>query len=163
MRAHNEVKQVRSGSGRPYWTHPASVAARLLSHGYIGDIINAALLHDTLEDTKLTALEIREAFGAEVLRLVDEVTNRFTKERFPDLNYHTRSGLEAARLSNASDPAKIIKLADVLDNLTDTDGGHVISPAYARTKLALVESIALADETLASEAMEAAKRILFAD
>lgn len=160
MRAHNEVRQVRAGSGAPYWSHPASVAMRLLGHGYCGEVITAALLHDTLEDTRLTPREIRDAFGHEVLRLVDEVTNRFTKVMYPDLNYHVRSGLEAARLSNVTTPAKVIKLADILDNLSDTSGGYTISPAYARTKLALVEAISLADETLAAEARAAAMKIL---
>ena len=56
-------------SGEPYITHPLNVAYILAEMHADGDTLCAALLHDTLEDTKATKEDIRELFNEDVSRL----------------------------------------------------------------------------------------------
>jgi (p)ppGpp synthase/HD superfamily hydrolase len=62
--------QRRDADAVPYVVHPLEVAAMLEVHGYDDRVTAAAVLHDTLEDTQLTADELRERFGGEVADLV---------------------------------------------------------------------------------------------
>jgi (p)ppGpp synthase/HD superfamily hydrolase len=48
---HDEVYQIRKGTGVPYFIHPKGVALIVMKNGGNNDQIKAALLHDTLEDT----------------------------------------------------------------------------------------------------------------
>src|SRR5438105_4664091 len=61
-------------SGEEYVNHPLEVAAILADLELDAETISAALLHDTVEDTNLTADEVKREFGPEVARLVDGVT-----------------------------------------------------------------------------------------
>ncbi len=61
-------------SGEPYIIHPVAVAQILAEMGMDGDSICAALLHDVVEDTPVTAQEVRTKFGESVEQLVDGVT-----------------------------------------------------------------------------------------
>ena len=61
-------------SGEEYYTHPFSVAKILVSLGMDSVAVAAGLLHDVIEDTSITAEEIKKEFGEEVLTLVDGVT-----------------------------------------------------------------------------------------
>src|SRR6202163_4982819 len=61
-------------SGEDYVNHPMEVAAILADLQLDGATIAAALLHDTVEDTALTAEEVETEFGSEVARLVEGVT-----------------------------------------------------------------------------------------
>ncbi len=69
--AHNGQHRL---SGEDYVNHPLEVAAILADLELDAETIAAALLHDTVEDTNLTAEEVKREFGAEVARLVDGVT-----------------------------------------------------------------------------------------
>lgn len=62
--------QMRKGSDTPYITHPFSVAMLLQKAGCTEEVIAAAILHDTLEDTATTYSELVEQFGNEVADLV---------------------------------------------------------------------------------------------
>lgn len=73
----------------------------------------AALLHDTLEDTKTTYQELRGEFGKSVADLVVELTDtKFLKK-------NSRKKLQVARAGHASRAAQQIKIADKLCNLRD--------------------------------------------
>src|SRR6202049_1444317 len=61
-------------SGEEYVNHPLEVAAILADLELAAETLAAALLHDTVEDTPLTAEAVKEEFGSEVARLVDGVT-----------------------------------------------------------------------------------------
>ena len=61
-------------SGEPYIIHPVAVAQILAEMGMDGDSICAALLHDVVEDTPVTAQQVRAKFGETVEQLVDGVT-----------------------------------------------------------------------------------------
>ena len=70
--------QRRKDSARtPYINHPIGVANILTEEGQVDDLatLQAALLHDTVEDTATTFDEIESIFGKEVRDIVDEVTD----------------------------------------------------------------------------------------
>lgn len=105
--------QVRKHDGRPYIEHLDGVAAVLKEHGYKSpDVIAAAFLHDTLEKTDTTVEELIEAFGLPVTELVFWLTD---SERGSS---ESRALQAAWRLSRAPWNAKLIKLADIIDNGT---------------------------------------------
>ncbi|WP_409560265.1 HD domain-containing protein [Hyphomicrobium sp. B1] len=105
--------QVRRHDGKPYISHLDGVASILREHGYTApEVIAAAFLHDTLEKTDTTLEELIEKFGMVVAELVFWLTD--TEQGSRDAR-----ALEAAwRLSRAPWNAKLIKLADIIDNGT---------------------------------------------
>lgn len=92
----------------PYIIHPLRVANHLFEIGQIRsiNILLAALLHDTLEDTNTTPNEIEHAFGKRVLYTVQEVTN-------------TDKQLQIDKAPHLSFDAQLVKIADRLDNIRD--------------------------------------------
>jgi len=116
--------QKRKYSNEDYITHPIEVAKRVnYKHGS-ESMTAAALLHDVLEDTKVTHSEMRTflhtvysvEIAEKVLSLVVELTDVFTTESFPTTNRKSRKGLEALRLFYVSNDAKKIKLVDIEHN-----------------------------------------------
>ena len=116
--------QLRKYTNDPYILHPIAVAEMVKDAGGDENMVNAALLHDVLEDTNVTHSELRAFLfqrfvtvsASDILNLVVELTDVFTKEDFPDLNRKARKTLEATRLSNVSDRAKQIKRMDIEHN-----------------------------------------------
>lgn len=108
--------QVRKGEqGLPYITHPIAVAKAIWEIGGVkdNDILVAAILHDTIEDTQTTKNEIKERFGEDVLSIVLEVTDDKKLEKME------RKRLQVLHAATLSYPAKIIKLGDKLINCCD--------------------------------------------
>jgi guanosine-3',5'-bis(diphosphate) 3'-pyrophosphohydrolase len=101
--------------GTPYINHPIGVARILTEEGGIDDIITiqAAVLHDTVEDTETTEEELRCNFGDDVTKVVMEVTD---DKRLPTRD---RKRLQIEHASSLSHRAKLVKLADKLYNLRD--------------------------------------------
>lgn len=73
------------------------------------DMCNAALGHDLLKDTDITEAEISESTNEHVLALIKEITN-------PVDDAHTEQYME--QLKNASEEARLIKYADLIENTT---------------------------------------------
>lgn len=77
--------QVRKGGGIPYISHPVHVALLLARHGADDVTLQAALLHDVVEDCKgWTGARVEEEFGpevAEVVAIVTEVKGKSWEER----------------------------------------------------------------------------------
>jgi len=99
----------------PYINHPIEVASVLAATGGVSDAVTlaAAILHDTIEDTRTTAEELADRFGREVAALVQELTDdkRLPKEE--------RKRLQIEHAAAASHRAKLIKLADKICNVRD--------------------------------------------
>ncbi len=116
--------QKRKYTDQDYITHPIEVARIVKEQGGDDNMILAALLHDVLEDTSVTHAELRTILhniisiesAEDVLSLVVELTDVFTKEAFPDYNRHSRKQFESLRLAYVSDRAKAIKRADIKHN-----------------------------------------------
>lgn len=116
MAAHGAVGQIRKYSGEPYHVHPNSVAALVAIYGGTIDEIVAALLHDTLEDTRITSELIETCFSVEVMLMVVGLTKVTTEK---DGDRATRKAIENAFIAEQSDSVKFIKLCDIADNISD--------------------------------------------
>jgi guanosine-3',5'-bis(diphosphate) 3'-pyrophosphohydrolase len=111
--------QKRKGSdGEPYINHPLEVANLLANIGKIEDydVLIAAVLHDTVEDTETNPEEITELFGEKVCRYVLEVTDD------KSLPKAERKQLQVEHAPHLSYGAKLIKLGDKISNITDVTG-----------------------------------------
>ena len=99
----------------PYINHPIELADVLVNEAGITDVdvLCAALLHDTIEDTKTTAKELEREFGPEIASIVVELTDNKM------LGKGTRKRMQIAHAANASRQAKLVKLADKICNLRD--------------------------------------------
>ncbi|XP_075774154.1 guanosine-3',5'-bis(diphosphate) 3'-pyrophosphohydrolase MESH1 [Pelodiscus sinensis] len=113
-RKHKQQRR-QDPEGTPYINHPIGVARILSREAGVTDVavLQAALLHDTVEDTDTTLAEIQEHFGQEVRRLVEEVTDD------KSLPKPERKRLQIEHAPHSSRGAKLVKLADKLDNLRD--------------------------------------------
>lgn len=99
----------------PYINHPIDLANVLVNEGGVTDtdVIVAALLHDTVEDTETTFEELNEYFGAKITGIVREVTDDKCLEK------HERKQHQVNHAPHISDQAKLVKLADKICNLRD--------------------------------------------
>lgn len=137
LRAH--ATQVRKIDNSPYIVHPLCVAHLLTEHGASEEVVAAAILHDVLEDTTVTAAEIKNACGAEVLRIVQAVTEPQGlpwEERKAAYLLSVKAGGESAWLVSIAD--KIHNAQSVLDAIAKD--GDVVWEAFTRgkaTKLAV--------------------------
>jgi guanosine-3',5'-bis(diphosphate) 3'-pyrophosphohydrolase len=104
-------------SGEDYVNHPLEVAAILADLELDGATIAAALLHDTVEDTNLTAEEVKREFGAEVARLVEGVTKLGRISLRTDQQQQAEN-IRKMMVAMAEDlRVVLIKLADRLHNM----------------------------------------------
>ena len=109
-------KQRRKGATqRPYVGHCIEVARLIAEVGKVADenVLAAALLHDTVEDTDTTREELREQFGAVIDDMVAEVTDD------KSLDSEVRKAAQIAHAPHLTDGAKVIKLADKICNVRE--------------------------------------------
>jgi len=108
--------QIRKGEGNtPYIHHPIEVAAILSEAGAVedSDLLQAALLHDTIEDTETRSTEIETHFGSRVCSIVLEVTDD------KSLKKQERKAAQIAHAPHLSNEAQALKLADKISNVFD--------------------------------------------
>lgn len=105
----------KDAEASPYINHPLTVAAILAQEGGVTKVtvLAAALLHDTIEDTETSIVEIEQLFGREVAVIVAEVTDD------KSLPKEERKRLQIERVHRKSEGAKLVKLADKIANLRD--------------------------------------------
>jgi (p)ppGpp synthase/HD superfamily hydrolase len=111
-RKHRDQRR-KGAEASPYINHPIEVAELLARVGGITDIVTlqAALLHDTLEDTQTTPVELEALFGPAVRQVVADLTDN---THLPKAE-HKRS--EIAHAPHLSVRAKVVKLADKISNI----------------------------------------------
>ena len=108
-------------SGEEYVNHPLEVAAILADLELDSATIAAALLHDTVEDTALTAEEVETEFGPEVARLVDGVT-KLGRIALRSDQQQQAENIRKMMVAMAEDlRVVLIKLADRLHNMRTLD------------------------------------------
>ncbi len=107
------MHQKRKYSGRPYIEHPLAVARMVRRFDHDEDMIIAALLHDTVEDTSVTLIDIRQAFGTGVAALVSDLTDVSGPT---DGNRRTRKNKDLLHTAAALPRAKTVKLMDLVHN-----------------------------------------------
>jgi len=114
--AHAHAGQLRN-SGEPYITHPLAVADILSSLGMDASTVITGLLHDTVEDTSVTLVDIEQHFGVDVAGLVDGVT-KIGKIHFSSREQKQAENFRKMILATAKDlRVLIVKLADRLHNM----------------------------------------------
>ena len=144
--AHAAVKQVRKYTGEDYINHPIAVARIVDSVDHTPEMIAAAFLHDTVEDTGVTINLIRAEFGAEVAELVYWLTDQSKPE---DGNREARKTIDRLHVASGPAEAQTIKLADLIDNtLTIEARDPDFYRVYRREKELLLDVLTLGDPAL---------------
>lgn len=119
--------QRRKYSGERYMAHLLRVMNTCYLHLNTLPVLATALLHDVLEDTTVTENEMREFLHSvmvpedaeHTLSLIIELTDVYTKKKYPQLNRKERKRKERDRLIEISGEAQTIKYADIIDNSID--------------------------------------------
>lgn len=99
----------------PYINHPITVALNIAEIGGVTDteVLAAALLHDTLEDTNTTEAELMEVFGKNIAMYVKEVSDD------KSLPKEERKRRQIEHAPDLSKGATLIKLSDKISNVED--------------------------------------------
>ena len=111
----HRLQKRKDEESSPYVNHPLAVALLLADVGGVNDpeVLAAAILHDTLEDTETTPAELEAAFGARVRALVEAVTDD------KKLRKAERKQLQIDHAGALSPDAVLIKLGDKIANVAD--------------------------------------------
>ncbi|HVK96480.1 MAG TPA: HD domain-containing protein [Flavisolibacter sp.] len=121
-KAHGD--QTRKYSNERYIAHPVRVMKMCKEYTSSLPMLAAALLHDVLEDTPVTKKELHHFLlsqmnsndADETIRLVDELTDVYTKEKYTRWNRRKRKEKESLRIEQTSADSQTIKYADIIDN-----------------------------------------------
>jgi len=114
--AHQRINHRRKYNNEPYHVHLSAVAKLVASVTDDTEMVAAAWLHDTVEDTQATLEDIEAEFGMPVAELVEELTD---VSKPGDGNRVRRKQIDLMHLAQASARAKTVKLADLIDNCKD--------------------------------------------
>jgi guanosine-3',5'-bis(diphosphate) 3'-pyrophosphohydrolase len=113
-RKHRDQRR-KNEEASPYINHPISVSLLLAEAGNVIDpeVLSAAILHDTLEDTDTMPEELKAVFGSRICKLVQEVTDD------KKLSKTKRKELQIEHAAHLSPDAVLIKLGDKISNVLD--------------------------------------------
>ena len=112
---------VRKGKGRPFILHPLEVLSIAASLTEDEEVLAAAVLHDTVEDTPVTREEIEWKFGFRVANLVAAESEDKRRDRSAESTWLIRKQEAIDQLQKAGRDAKLISICDKLSNLRDMD------------------------------------------
>ena len=119
VKAHHNTE--RRGKGFPYIVHPMEAVEIVASITPDQELLAAAALHDTIEDTDVTVEDIRREFGDRIADLVHAESDQINGELFNGENeegtWHARKQAAIDRLAAASHDAKIVAMGDKLSNM----------------------------------------------
>ena len=107
----------RRGKGYPYIVHPLEAVEIVATMTKDQELLAAAALHDTVEDTDVTVEQIRAEFGDRVAELVAAESDQFEAGVSEEDSWHARKQAAIDRLAKASRDAKIVALGDKLSNM----------------------------------------------
>ena len=119
VQAHHNSE--RRGKGFPYIVHPLEAVEIVATITPDQELLAAAALHDTIEDTDVTVDQLRAAFGDRIANLVHSESDQLNGELFKGENeeetWHARKQAAIDRLAAAPHDAKIVALGDKLSNM----------------------------------------------
>ena len=115
VRAHAGTE--RRGKGFPYIVHPMEAVEIVATITKDQELLAAAVLHDTVEDTDTTVEQIREEFGDRIASLVASESDSMPEGVSEEDSWHARKQAAIDRLARASHDAKIVALGDKLSNM----------------------------------------------
>lgn len=107
----------RRGKGFPYIVHPLEAMAIVATMTPDQELLAAAVLHDTMEDTDVTIQTLKERFGSRVASLVEAESDMFIEGLSETDSWRTRKQAAIDRIANASQEAKMVALGDKLSNM----------------------------------------------
>lgn len=113
VRAHGT--QTRKGGDIPYISHLLAVASLVLEAGGDEDMAIAGLLHDTIEDTEVSAADIESAFGPRVARIVEGCTDTDESPK-PPWRPRKERYIAHMRAPDTQEDVLAVSLADKLHN-----------------------------------------------
>lgn len=114
VKAHANTE--RRGKGFPYIVHPMEAVEIVATMTSDQELLAAAALHDTVEDTDVTFEDIRKEFGERVAKIVEEESDKFMEGVSEADSWHGRKQAAIDRLTAASRDAKMVALGDKLSN-----------------------------------------------
>lgn len=123
----------RRGKGFPYIVHPMEAMEIVATMTPDQELLAAAALHDTVEDTDVTIEDLRKEFGDRVALLVAHESEERVEGVSQEESWHQRKQAAIDRLAQAPHDAKIVALGDKLSNM------RAIASDYARLGDALWE------------------------
>ena len=115
VKAHHNTE--RRGKGFPYIIHPLEAVEIVATMTTDQELLAAAALHDTIEDTDVTVEQIRAQFGDRIAELVHSESDQFTEGVSEEDSWHDRKQAAIDRLAATSHDAKIVALGDKLSNM----------------------------------------------
>jgi len=124
VRAHAGTE--RRGKGFPYIVHPMEAVEIVATMTRDQELLAAAVLHDTVEDTDTTVEQIRTEFGDRIASLVASESDIVVDGVNEEDSWHARKQAAIDRLARASHDAKVVALGDKLSNM------RAIARDYAR-------------------------------
>ena len=114
---HAHAGTERRGKGFPYIVHPMEAVEIVATMTRDQELLAAAVLHDTVEDTDTTVEQIRTEFGDRIASLVASESDIVVDGVNEEDSWHARKQAAIDRLARASHDAKIVALGDKLSNM----------------------------------------------
>lgn len=154
--------QKRKYTNEPYYHHLVNVACIVAEHEPNG--IETALCHDLFEDTncdfdalykRMTEIGYTPDKAYKTCTYVNELTDKFTKEAYPEMNRKARKAEECRRLARISYLAQSVKYADLIDNSKDIlkhDKGF--GEVYLKEKQEILNVVDKGNQTLYNQCLE---------
>ena len=151
---HGKAKQRRITTGDLYIVHPVSVMVTVAeTNEYTSEMLQAALLHDVVEDTHVSLKQIKQRFGQPVAELVYWLTDISKPE---DGNRTVRKAIDREHNAKAPSEAQTIKVADLIDNnVSIMEYAPDFAKVYIPEKEALLSRLVCADPLLRERAFKA--------
>lgn len=115
VRAHAGTE--RRGKGFPYIVHPMEAVEIVATMTPDQELLAAAALHDTVEDTDVTVDQLRAEFGDRIADLVAAESDAFVEGVSDEDSWHARKQAAIDRLTKAPHDAKMVALGDKLSNM----------------------------------------------
>ena len=115
VKAHADTE--RRGKGYPYIVHPLEAVEIVATMTADQELLAAAALHDTVEDTDVTVEQIRAEFGERIASLVADESDEMPDGVSEEDSWHSRKQAAIDRLTRASHDAKMVALGDKLSNM----------------------------------------------
>ena len=115
VKAHANTE--RRGKGYPYIVHPLEAVEIVATMTPDQELLAAAALHDTVEDTVVTVEQLKAEFGERIASLVADESDVMPEGMTEEASWHQRKQAAIDRLSKASHDAKMVALGDKLSNM----------------------------------------------
>lgn len=115
VKAHSNTE--RRGKGFPYIVHPLEAMEIVATLTPDQELLAAAALHDTIEDTSVTIDDLRREFGDRVATIVEAESDKFLEGIPDEASWHQRKQAAIDRIAAAPFESKIVAMGDKLSNM----------------------------------------------